>query len=231
MEPIRRFTSRLVPLPNENVDTDQITPARFLKVTAKTGLGKFLFYDWRFDAAGNPIPGFVLNQPEIAGAEVLLAGNNFGCGSSREHAPWALGDFGFRAIISTSFADIFRNNCLKNGLLPIVVEVQVHQELFKLVGQDPSIEVTVDLAPQLLTLPDGKQVSFPVDPFSKKCLLDGVDELGYLLALSDRISSFEASQPRSSITLAFLCVFVVRRTITTRTRRHEETPHFGQRFA
>jgi 3-isopropylmalate/(R)-2-methylmalate dehydratase small subunit len=195
VEPIHRFTSRLVPLPNENVDTDQITPARFLKVTVKTGLGKFLFYDWRFDAAGNPIPGFVLNQPEIAGAEVLLAGNNFGCGSSREHAPWALGDFGFRAIISTSFADIFRNNCLKNGLLPIVVEVQVHQELFKLVGLDPSIEVTVDLAPQLLTLPDGKQVSFPVDPFSKKCLLDGVDELGYLLALSDRISRFEASHP------------------------------------
>jgi 3-isopropylmalate/(R)-2-methylmalate dehydratase small subunit len=195
VEPIRKFTSRLVPLPNENVDTDQITPARFLKVTAKTGLGKFLFYDWRFDAAGNPIPGFVLNQPETAGAEVLLAGNNFGCGSSREHAPWALGDFGFRAVISTSFADIFRNNCLKNGLLPIVVEVPIHQELFKLVGQDPSVQVTVDLAPQLLTLPNGKQVSFPVDPFSKKCLLDGVDELGYLLALSDRISSFEASHP------------------------------------
>jgi 3-isopropylmalate/(R)-2-methylmalate dehydratase small subunit len=195
VEPIRKFTSRLVPLPNENVDTDQITPARFLKVTAKTGLGKFLFYDWRFDAAGNAIPGFVLNKPEIAGAEVLLAGNNFGCGSSREHAPWALVDFGFRAIISTSFADIFRNNCLKNGLLPIVVESQDHQELFKLVGQDPSIEITVDLAPQMLTLPDGKQVSFPVDPFSKKCLLDGVDELGYLLALSDTISRFEARHP------------------------------------
>lgn len=198
MEPIRKFTSRLVPLPNENVDTDQITPARFLKVTAKTGLGKFLFYDWRFDAAGNPIPGFVLNKPEIAGAQVLLAGNNFGCGSSREHAPWALADFGFRAIISTSFADIFRNNCLKNGLLPIVVEVPIHQELFKLVGQDPSIEITVDLASQLLTLPNGKQPSFPVDPFSKKCLLDGVDELGYLLALSDTISRFEATHPKVS---------------------------------
>jgi 3-isopropylmalate/(R)-2-methylmalate dehydratase small subunit len=195
VEPIRKFTSRLVPLPNENVDTDQITPARFLKVTAKTGLGKFLFYDWRFDAAGNPIPGFVLNQPEIAGAQVLLAGNNFGCGSSREHSPWALADFGFRAIISTSFADIFRNNCLKNGLIPIVVEFPIHQELFTLVNQDPSIEITVDLAPQLLTLPNGKQVSFPVDPFSKKCLLDGVDELGYLLALSDTISRFEASHP------------------------------------
>ena len=196
MEPIRKFSSRLVPLPNENVDTDQITPARFLKVTAKTGLGKVLFYDWRFDAAGNPISSFILNQPEIAGAQVLLAGNNFGCGSSREHSPWALVDFGFRALISTSFADIFRNNCLKNGLLPIMVDSQVHQEIFRLVQENPSIQVTVDLAQQLLTLPNGKQVSFPIDPFSKKCLLNGIDELGYLLALSDRISRFEASSSR-----------------------------------
>ena len=196
MEPIRKFSSRLVPLPNENVDTDQITPARFLKVTAKTGLGKVLFYDWRFDAAGNPIPSFILNKPEIAGAQVLLAGNNFGCGSSREHSPWALADFGFRALISTSFADIFRNNCLKNGLLPIMVDSQVHQELFMLVQENPSIQVTVALAQQQLTLPNGKQVSFPIDPFSKKCLLNGVDELGYLLALSDRISRFEASSSR-----------------------------------
>ena len=196
MEPIRKFSSRLVPLPNDNVDTDQITPARFLKVTAKTGLGKVLFYDWRFDAVGNPIPSFILNKPEIAGAQVLLAGNNFGCGSSREHSPWALADFGFRALISTSFADIFRNNCLKNGLLPIVVDSQVHQEIFRLVQENPSIQVTVDLAQQLLTLPNGKQVSFPIDPFSKKCLLNGIDELGYLLALSDRISRFEASRSR-----------------------------------
>ena len=196
MEPIRKFSSRLVPLPNENVDTDQVTPARFLKTTAKTGLGKVLFYDWRFDAAGNPIPSFILNKPEIAGAQVLLAGNNFGCGSSREHSPWALADFGFRALISTSFADIFRNNCLKNGLLPIMVDSQVHQELFMLVQENPSIQVTVDLAQQQLTLPNGKQVSFPIDPFSKKCLLNGVDELGYLLALSDRISRFEASSSR-----------------------------------
>ena len=196
MEPIRKFSSRLVPLPNENVDTDQITPARFLKVTAKTGLGKVLFCDWRFDAAGNPIPSFILNKPEIAGAQVLLAGNNFGCGSSREHSPWALADFGFRALISTSFADIFRSNCLKNGLLPIVVDSQTHAELFRLVQEDSSIQVTVDLAQQRLTLPNGKQVSFPIDPFSKKCLLNGVDELGYLLALSDRISRFEASSSR-----------------------------------
>jgi len=196
VEPIRKFSSRLVPLPNENVDTDQITPARFLKVTAKTGLGKVLFYDWRFDAVGNPIPSFILNKPEIVGAQVLLVGNNFGCGSSREHSPWALADFGFRALISTSFADIFRNNCLKNGLLPIVVDSQVHQEIFRLVQENPSIQVTVDLAQQLLTLPNGKQVSFPIDPFSKKCLLNGIDELGYLLALSDRISRFEASRSR-----------------------------------
>ncbi len=206
MEPIRRFTSRLVPLPNENVDTDQITPARFLKVTAKTGLGKFLFYDWRFDAAGNPIPGFVLNQPEIAGAEVLLAGNNFGCGSSREHAPWALGDFGFRAIISTSFADIFRNNCLKNGLLPIVVEVQVHQELFKLVGLDPSIEVTVDLAPQLLTLPDGKQVSFPVDPVLEEVSSGRRRRARLSACLVRQDFQFRSQSPCSSIALAPLCL-------------------------
>lgn len=196
MEPIREFSSRLVPLPNENVDTDQITPARFLKVTSKTGLGKVLFCDWRFDAAGNPIPGFILNKPEIAGAQVLLAGNNFGCGSSREHSPWALVDFGFRALISTSFADIFRNNCLKNGLLPIIVGRADHQELFRAVQEDPSVQVTVDLSQQQLTLPNGKQVSFPIDPFSKKCLLNGVDELGYLLSLSDKISRFETSNSR-----------------------------------
>jgi 3-isopropylmalate/(R)-2-methylmalate dehydratase small subunit len=196
VEPFRKFSSRLVPLPNENIDTDQITPARFLKVTAKTGLGKVLFCDWRFDAAGNPIPSFILNKPEIVGAQVLLAGNNFGCGSSREHSPWALVDFGFRALISTSFADIFQNNCLKNGLLPIIVDRQDHQELFSVVQGDPSVEVTVDLAQQRLTLPSGKQVSFPIDVFSKKCLLNGVDQLGYLLSLSDKISRFEASTSR-----------------------------------
>jgi 3-isopropylmalate/(R)-2-methylmalate dehydratase small subunit len=187
MEPFVRLRSRLVPLPNENVDTDQITPARFLKTTSKEGLGKILFYDWRYDAQGNPRPGFILNDPSIGGASVLLAGNNFGCGSSREHAPWALADFGFRALISTSFADIFRNNCLKNGILPVMVDKLTHEKLF-----DAS-EVSIDLETQTLTLPDGEQVKFPIDPFSRKCLLEGVDELGYLLKFSDQIAAFEKS--------------------------------------
>ncbi len=195
MEPIRRFTSRLVPLPNDNVDTDQITPARFLKTTVKTGLGKILFYDWRYEPDGRPRPDFILNKPEIEGAQILLAGRNFGCGSSREHAPWALVDFGFRAVLSTSFADIFRNNCLKNGLLPILVERPTHELLFRLVEEDPAIEVTADLETQSLILPTGHAVTFPIDPFSKKCLLEGVDELGYLLKFSGRIAEYEASHP------------------------------------
>jgi 3-isopropylmalate/(R)-2-methylmalate dehydratase small subunit len=188
-----KFASRIVPLANENVDTDQITPARFLKTTGKDGLGKVLLYDWRYDAEGNPKPDFILNRPEIAGAKVLLAGDNFGCGSSREHAPWALADFGFRALISTSFADIFRNNCLKNGILPIVVDQETHKKLFRLAAEHPKAEVLVDLNNQTLTLQDGETVRFPVDPFSKKCLLEGVDELGYLLSLADRISAFEST--------------------------------------
>ncbi|MBZ5495907.1 MAG: 3-isopropylmalate dehydratase small subunit [Acidobacteriia bacterium] len=186
-----KFTSRVVPLPNENVDTDQITPARFLKTTGKGGLGKILLYDWRYDAAGNPRPDFILNRPDIKGAQVLLAGNNFGCGSSREHAPWALADFGFRALISTSFADIFRSNCLKNGILPITVGKETHEKLLRLAAEQPAAEVGVDLRAQTLTLQDGVVVQFPVDPFSKKCLLEGIDELGYLLNLSDVIAHYE----------------------------------------
>ena len=194
MEPIRSFRSRLVPLPSENVDTDQITPARFLKTTEKTGLGKVLFYDWRYDSEGKPRPEFILNQPEAAGASVLLAGNNFGCGSSREHSPWALVDFGFRAVISTAFADIFRSNCLKNGLLPIVVPAAVHRELFLGRERDPRLEVGVDLARQQLELPEGRSVTFPIDGFSKKCLLEGLDELGYLVSFGEKISAFEAAR-------------------------------------
>ena len=186
------ITSRLIALPNENVDTDQIIPARFLKTTVKEGLGKVLMYDWRYDSEGNPRPDFILNRPGAANAKVLLAGKNFGCGSSREHAPWALADYGFRALISTSFADIFRNNCLKNGLLPIVVDHESHGKLFQLAHERPEAEVTVDLAKQTLTLQDGELVRFPIDPFSKKCLLEGIDELGYLLRHADRISEFEA---------------------------------------
>src|SRR3954447_18342205 len=163
MEKFTQFTSKLVPFPVDNIDTDQIIPARFLKTISKEGLDKQLFNDWRYDAEGNPKPDFILNQPQAQGAQVLLAGENFGCGSSREHAPWALTQFGFRAVISTSFADIFKGNSLKNSLLPIVVPADVHAALFKAVEADPNVQVTVDLISQTLTLPDGKQVQFPVD--------------------------------------------------------------------
>jgi 3-isopropylmalate/(R)-2-methylmalate dehydratase small subunit len=193
MKPFEKFSSRLVPLPQENVDTDQIIPARFLKTTEKTGLGKSLFCDWRYDESGNPKPEFILNKPEVAGAEILLAGDNFGCGSSREHAPWALADYGFRALISTTFADIFRNNCLKNGILPIIIDKTTHSRLFRLIDQNPRTEVTIDLKSQSLILPGSQIVTFPIDPYSKKCLLEGLDDLGYLLSFSDRIAAYEAS--------------------------------------
>lgn len=192
MKPLESFRSRLVPLPSTNVDTDQITPARFLKVTERGNLGNVLFHDWRFDQAGNPRPEFVLNQPRSRGAQVLLAGDNFGCGSSREHAPWALVDFGFRAVVSTSFADIFCSNSLKNGLLPIVVDAATQRELFDGIVADPDAEVHVDLASQTLTLPSGRKVTFPIDPFSKKFLLEGIDELGYLLKHEGAIAQYES---------------------------------------
>ncbi|HYM13879.1 MAG TPA: 3-isopropylmalate dehydratase small subunit [Bryobacterales bacterium] len=195
MEPITAFSAKLVPLPIDNVDTDQIIPARFLKTTDKTGLGKDLFHDWRYDAAGDLKPDFILNQPRAAGAGILLAGDNFGCGSSREHAPWALLGFGFRAVVSTSFADIFLNNCLKNGLLPIAVDAATHAELFQLAGKDPSAELTVDLAAQSLRLPSGRAVQFPIDAFSKRCLLAGVDQLGYLLEKTPQIEAYERAYP------------------------------------
>lgn len=191
MEKITTFSGRVVPLPNDHVDTDQIIPARFLKMTDKSGLAANLFYDWRYDAQGSPRPDFVLNQPAAQGAAFLLAGNNFGCGSSREHAPWALQGFGFRAVISTEFADIFQNNSLKNGLLPIVVDPPTHRDLFHLIAQDPQTELTVDLASQTLTLPGGRAVKFPIDPFSRICLLNGTDELGYLLAHEEAIGAYE----------------------------------------
>ena len=194
MEKITNFRGRVVPLPSENVDTDQIIPARFLKTTDKSGLASNLFYDWRYDAQGAARPDFILNQPSAHGALFLLAGNNFGCGSSREHAPWALQGFGFRAVISTEFADIFRNNSLKNGLLPIVVTEQVHRDLFEALERDPQMELTVDLDAQTLTLPDGRAETFPIDPFSRLCLLNGVDELGYLLRHEDAIRSYEIAQ-------------------------------------
>lgn len=184
--------SRVVVLPANDVDTDQIIPARFLKVTNKAGLGDNLFSDWRYNADGSPKPDFVLNKPESQGCQILLAGDNFGCGSSREHAPWALTGFGFRAVISTSFADIFRNNSLKNGLLPIIVDAKIHQDLFDMLAEIPAAELSVDLASQTLSLPDGRNVTFPIDGFAKTCLLNGVDELGYILGFEKDIAAYES---------------------------------------
>ena len=192
MKPFTNFESRMAALPRNNVDTDQIIPARFLKTTSKQGLDQHLFNDWRYDAQGNEKPDFLLNQPRVKGAQVLLAGDNFGCGSSREHAPWALTQFGFRAVISTSFADIFTQNSLKNSLLPIVVPADVHAELFAAVASDPDSTVKIDLAAQTLTTPGGREVEFPVDGFSKHCLVEGVDELGYILSQEADIAAYEA---------------------------------------
>ena len=186
------LTSRVVVLPVNDVDTDQIIPARFLKTTDKAGLGASLFADWRYQADGQtPRPEFPLNAPRAAGAKVLLAGDNFGCGSSREHAPWALAGFGFRTVVATSFADIFRSNALKNGLLPVAVDAATHAALLEQLGRAPEAEVTIDLEAQTMRLPDGSTTCFPIDGFSRTCLLEGVDELGYILKFADRIADFE----------------------------------------
>lgn len=195
MEPITPFTARTVALPIENTDTDQIIPARYLKTTDKAGLGEALFYDWRYDDGGQPRPEFILNRPEAKGAQILIGGHNFGCGSSREHAPWALQGFGFRAVISTYFADIFKNNALKNGLLPIVVDAATHQQLISLAAEDPNLLLAIDLERQIVTLPDGRAVHFPIDGFARRCLLQGVDQLGFLTQLDDTISAYESTHP------------------------------------
>ena len=192
MKPFTNFSSRMAPLAINNIDTDQIIPARFLKTTTKQGLDQQLFCDWRYDAEGNPNPDFILNQPRARGAQVLLAGDNFGCGSSREHAPWALTQFGFRAVVSTSFADIFKQNSLKNSLLPIVVPQDVQAELFAAAAENPDAVVKVDLVNQTLTTPGGRKVEFPIDGFSKRCLVEGVDELGYILQHEAQIAAYEA---------------------------------------
>ena len=201
MNPFTNFQSRVVPLALNNIDTYQIIPARFLKTTSKQGLDAQLFCDWRYDAQGNPNPDFVLNQPRARGAQVLLAGGNFGCGSSREHAPWALTQFGFRAVIGTSFADIFRQNALKNSLLPIAISADAHAELLAAVEADPDAMVAIDLPRQTLTLPGGRKVEFAVDEFSKHCLVNGVDELGYILQQQAAIEAFEAEHPAAINTL------------------------------
>lgn len=193
MEPISKFTGSMVALPINDIDTDQIIPARYLKVTDKNGLGQACFSDWRYNADGSPKPDFILNQPAYKNAQVLIGGHNFGCGSSREHAPWALMGAGFKAVISTYFADIFTGNSLKNGLLPIRVDEQTHHQLISLAQEDPTAQVTVDLESQQVILPDGRAVTFPIDSFSRYCLLNGVDQLGFLLNLDGDIKGFEGS--------------------------------------
>ncbi len=192
MRPFKTLTSIVIPLPRNDVDTDQIIPARYLKVTDKAGLAEGLFAGWRYLPDGSPDPDFPINQERYQNAQILLAGDNFGCGSSREHAPWALAGWGIRAVISTSFADIFCNNALKNGLLPVVVDEQTHSKLLAAFKAGASLEVRIDLPAQILSLPSGTQASFAIDPFSKTCLIEGVDQLGYLLKQEDKIAAFEA---------------------------------------
>jgi 3-isopropylmalate/(R)-2-methylmalate dehydratase small subunit len=195
MRPLRRIRSRTVVIASSDVDTDQIIPARFLTTTDKEGLGKQLFADWRYAADGSPKPEFVLNQPAARGAEILVTGRNFGCGSSREHAPWALLDYGFRAVISTEIADIFRGNSLKNGFLPIVVDEATSQWLL----HHPGAEIDIDLASMQLTLPTGASIRFTIEPFARHCLLNGLDELGYLRSKLGDIERFEAAQDKEPV--------------------------------
>jgi 3-isopropylmalate/(R)-2-methylmalate dehydratase small subunit len=193
MEPIKKFSGSLAALPINDIDTDQIIPARYLKVTDKEGLGAACFADWRYNADGSPNADFPLNQAAYQRAKVLVGGHNFGCGSSREHAPWALIGAGFQAVVSTYFADIFKGNALKNGLLPVIVDAETHQQLISLAQEDPTSQVTVDLEAQKIILPDGRGVTFPIDSFSRYCLLNGVDQLGFLLGLDDQINSYESA--------------------------------------
>jgi 3-isopropylmalate/(R)-2-methylmalate dehydratase small subunit len=190
MQAITKIVSRTVVLPSTNIDTDQIIPARFLRTTTRLGLGRELFSDWRYNADGSAKPDFALNRPESDGCHVLVAGRNFGCGSSREHAPWALLDYGFRAVISSEIADIFRNNSLKNGLLPVEVDEQTHQWLLV----HPGAEISIDVAGSTLRLPDGSSVTFPIEGFARHCLLNGVDEMGFLLSKEQEIARFERKQ-------------------------------------
>ncbi len=190
MKPVTALRSRTVVLPFENIDTDRIIPARFLTTTERDGLGCALFHDWRYGEDGTPNPDFVLNQPAAQGAEILVAGRNFGCGSSREHAPWALADYGFRAVLSSEIADIFRSNALKNGVLAIVLAPGEHRYLL----DHPGIELAIDVAGGFIELPDGGRFSFELDAFARECLLEGVDQLGFLLKHVDAIDAFERAR-------------------------------------
>ena len=195
MEAYTTLTSKFVAIPVNDTDTDQIIPARFLKVTDKAGLGDNLFCDWRYHEDGSPIADFILNKPEAKEAKILVGGDNFGCGSSREHAPWALMGYGFKAVISSSFADIFRNNSLKNGLLPVVVDTKTLQELTSLAQKGSDSLLTIELKEQILVLPDGRKITFPIDDFSKMCLLNGIDQLGYIQKHMSEIESYEKDHP------------------------------------
>jgi 3-isopropylmalate/(R)-2-methylmalate dehydratase small subunit len=190
MEKITKFSSPTTVLPIHDVDTDQIVPARFLTATTREGIGEALFADWRYDDVGDHLPDFPLNHPEAGNRKILVAGRNFGCGSSREHAPWAIHDFGIRAVISSDFADIFKNNSLKNGLLPIVVDEEVHEYLLERPGE----QITVDLVECVIHLPDGRKIEFPIDAFARHCILEGIDQTGYLMQHQDNISAFEKSR-------------------------------------
>ncbi|HMP42994.1 MAG TPA: 3-isopropylmalate dehydratase small subunit [Roseiflexaceae bacterium] len=201
MEPINSITGQIVALPVPDIDTDRIIPARYLKVTDKAGLGEGLFFDWRYRADGSPDPEFVLNRPDVQQAQILVAGHNFGCGSSREHAPWALQGYGFKAVISPYFADIFRNNSLKVGLLPVQIDEETYNQLVSLFDEDPTTSVTVDLASQTVSRPDGRLASFPIGPFAKHCLLNGVDQMGFLLNEDEAISAYEQNHPEVVRTL------------------------------
>lgn len=202
MEKFTTLTASMVAIPTENIDTDQIIPARFLKITDKKGLGDNLFCDWRYHSDGSPKADFILNSERGRQAKILVAGDNFGCGSSREHAPWAIMGYGFQAVISTSFADIFRNNSLKLGLLPIVVDEETHLQLMSLIQEEPDTQITIDLASQTVQLPDGRRVQFPIDNFSKTCILNGIDQLGYLQHHATAVEAFETTHPDRVNTLA-----------------------------
>jgi 3-isopropylmalate/(R)-2-methylmalate dehydratase small subunit len=194
MEPFVTLHATGVVLPLENVDTDQIIPARFLKTTDRLGLGNSLFADWRYDASGAPRAEFVLNRPEARSAQLLVAGKNFGCGSSREHAPWALLGYGFRAVVSGEFADIFRNNALGNGLLPVALPEGVVEKISALIAREPSARFTIDLESQTFALPSGERFAFTVDPFARHCMLEGVDQLGYLAKKEPEIAAYERTR-------------------------------------
>ncbi|MFQ5691514.1 MAG: 3-isopropylmalate dehydratase small subunit [Nitrospinota bacterium] len=197
MEPFKRFTGKVMPLNRADVDTDQIVPKQFLKRIERTGFGRFLFFDWRYAPDGEPKPDFIMNQPRYEGAGVLVAGRNFGCGSSREHAPWAIQDAGFRVIIAPSFADIFYNNCFKNGLLPVALDEEIVHRIVADCEAEPGYCLSVDLERQTVATPGGETFHFEIDPYRKRCLLEGLDDIDLTLQHESKIAAYEAAHPAS----------------------------------